>query len=168
MRTELRLAAVLAALVVPVAHAADALKPGLWQVTSRTEMPGMAMPQMPDIPPEDLARMKQMGIQMPEMGGGQEVTVKHCLTKEDAQRGMPAQGKDADRCEVTDFRRQGSTASWKMACKGNPPASGRGSVTYGGSESYSGAATIDTVGPDGRTMTIKNAFRGKWLSANCP
>ena len=43
------------------ATAAVTMKPGLWEITSNNQMAGL---QMPAIPPEQMAKMKAMGIQL--------------------------------------------------------------------------------------------------------
>jgi hypothetical protein len=45
------------------AFAASGLKPGLWEITTQTTLPGgMAMPGMSNLPPEVAAKMAQRGI----------------------------------------------------------------------------------------------------------
>ena len=61
--------------------AAGQTKPGLWEMTIKSD----AMKNRPKIPPEQLEKMRQMGINMPQMQDGSMVT-KVCISKEMAER----------------------------------------------------------------------------------
>ena len=102
---------------MPSAHAAAPnMKPGLWEVTVKMEMPGM--PQ-----------------------GMQAQTTQRCITAKDLDDprkvGPGADPRTASQCEVSNYRMQGNTASWDMACKGPEQMKGSGSMTYQG-DRYSG------------------------------
>ena len=145
MRTAV-LSSSLAALAAVVASglacaAGPSMKDGMWEITTKMEMPGrsdVAMPQQ---------------------------TVKHCLTKkdvEDPKRMTPSVGEQS-RCKMTDYKLQGNTATWKMACEGQ--GSGSGTVTYGG-DSYSGTQTM-AINAGGQPMNMKMSFSGRRLG-ECP
>jgi hypothetical protein len=107
------LALPLLAAIPAVLAAPPEMQPGLWEITSRMEMPGM-----PKMPPQ---------------------VYRHCYTKkdlEDAKRTVP-QGGDRN-CEVKDYRLQGSTATWKMECRGEAAMTGTGTMTFG-AQSYTGS-----------------------------
>lgn len=137
------LAATLAAVVTsgPACAAGPNMKDGMWEITSKMEMPGrtdVAMPQQ---------------------------TVKHCLTKkdvEDPKRMTPSAG-DQNRCKMTDYKLQGNTASWKVACEGQ--GSGAGTVTYNG-DSYTGSQTM-AINAGGQAMNMKMNFTGRRVG-DCP
>ncbi len=147
---------------------AEIMKPGQWEITSENQMAGMAgMPAMPAVPPEQMAKMKEMGIKMPGMGGqGMSVTVRHCVTKEQAEKGVPPQPKNDQHCEQKSVKREGNKVSWSMECSGEHPVSGTGSVVFDSPEHYQGNSTIDMKDPK-HPMTMKQRYSGKWLSATC-
>src|SRR5512140_2637124 len=95
---KLTILAGLAVLLPVAALAADDIRPldakvGLWESSVTTEMGGRAMPAMPQIPPETLARMppkqrEQMEAMMKgRAGGGAPITTKVCLTRESLSSG---------------------------------------------------------------------------------
>ena len=111
------------------------MQEGLWEITTRVEMPGMP-------------------------AGMGNTTMQHCFTKQDVQDPRAAMPKD-DRCTFSDLRTSGNTASWTVQCKGEEPMKGTGSVTYRGS-SYDGTMTVQ-MSEDGQTMTMKQHFSGRRL-----
>lgn len=148
---------------------AEGMKPGLWEITSKNKMQGVEMPVMPAIPPEQLAKMKEMGIQIPSSDGGQGITVRHCVTKEEAEKGAPSP-PDPDsktKCVQKDVKKEGNKMSWKMECTGEHPATGTGSMVFEGPEGYSGTSTIITKDPKQGTMTMNSTYSGKWISDSC-
>lgn len=122
------------------AHAAAPnMREGLWEITMQMEMAGM--PQ--GMPP---------------------TTLQHCVTKQDLQDPQRmAMGPDTknNKCEVTDHRMQGNTATWKMACRGEHAMSGSGTVTYGGT-TYSGTNRM-TMQQGGKTVEMTMRYNGKYL-----
>jgi hypothetical protein len=131
-------AAVVVSMLVtaPAARAID-MQEGLWEITTRMEMPGMPA---------------GMGAH----------TVQHCYTKQDVQDPKEALPKD-DRCTIGDFRTQGTTTTWTMRCAGDAEMTGRGSMTYRGT-SYAG--TIDMqMKEGGQTMNVTQRIEGRRLGA---
>lgn len=122
------------------AHAATPnMREGLWEITMKMEMAGM--PQ--GMPPQ---------------------TLQHCVTKQDLDNpqkmAIGPEAKDS-KCEVTDHRMQGNTATWKMACRGAQPMTGSGTVTYSGT-SYTGSNRM-TVQQGGKTMDMTMNYSGRYL-----
>lgn len=122
------------------AHAAAPnMREGLWEITMKVEMAGM--PQQ--MPPQ---------------------TLQHCVTKQDLenpQKMAMGPGSKDSKCEVTDHRMQGNTATWKMACRGEHPMTGSGIVTYSGT-SYSGTNRM-TMQQGGKTMDVTMSYTGRHL-----
>ena len=71
----------------------------------------MDMGQMPGMPP---------GM------GKQSHTMQHCVTQQDIDKGTMGKGNERmpKNCEVKDFKMSGNTATYKMACKGEPGGKG--------------------------------------------
>jgi len=119
-----------------VAFAASPVKPGKWTTTMQMEMPNMPMKMPP-------------------------VTVTHCVTKEDAEnpeKYVPQQRSKNNDCKVSDFKIDGNTVTWKMACE-KQKMTGEGKITYS-SDSYDGTMHMNM--PNGE-MTAK--YTGKYLGA---
>ena len=131
-----------AALTFGPAHAASPnMKEGLWEITTKMEMagkPGGAMPQQ---------------------------IVRHCVTKKDLDDPSRTTPKGDSRCKMTDYKLQGNTATWKMACEGKEGMTGTGTITYSG-ESYSGNQTM-TMKSSGQPMNMKMDFSGRRVG-DCP
>lgn len=121
--------------------AAPNMKEGLWEITVKMDMPGMPS----DMPPQ---------------------TMQRCITQKDftdPQKMSPGADSKNDRCEMTDYKLQGNTATWKMACRGENAMTGTGSVTYSGT-SYTGANKMSMKqGSEMMNMTMN--YTGKYIGA---
>ncbi|HEY8856963.1 MAG TPA: DUF3617 domain-containing protein [Rugosibacter sp.] len=148
------------------AHA-EAMKPGLWEVTS--QMSGGNMPKMPTLSAAELKQMEAMGIKLPNAGNPMMVTVKQCVTKEQAEKRLPPQGAEdhRQRCEQKDMKTSGNTMTWKIECNGEQKMSGTGSMTWQNSEHYTGRSTFTMQDPQRGQMTMSQTYTAKWLAANC-
>ena len=81
------------------------MKPGKWEITTQTEMEGMAM----SIPP---------------------ITHTQCIKGDEL---VPQSQEANQECQVTDIKTSGDTVSWKIVCSGqNGGMEGTGEVTYKG------------------------------------
>ena len=151
-----------------LAATAHAMKPGLWEIT--TQMSGGGMPAMPAMSDSQRKQMEAMGVKMPGgPGGGMTMAVKHCVTKEQAEKRQPPQ-TDEDRkqkCEQKDVKVSGNTVTWKIVCTGEQKMTGTGSMTYQGEEAYKGESTFNMEGGKRGPMTMKQNYSGKWLAAAC-
>lgn len=112
----------------------SASEPGeLWEVTNSMEAGGMSMPA---------------------------TTRKVCspTNAADEAPGLP----ETENCEMYDVQRTGSTLRWKVRCKGDPPTSGSGEMTYSGRDSYRGQMHMQ-VGGDEMLMKMS----GRRLGTAC-
>jgi hypothetical protein len=168
-----RIALAAAFAAVPLAAAAQALKPGLWEVSNRMSgNPQMdqamaeMQKQMASMPPEQRkqmeAMMQQRGMQMPGAAKGGGMAVKVCMTREMVDRNEPPMQQG---CSITKLQRSGNTTNIAFTCS-NPPSSGDGQFTYMGPEAYASKMTVKTsVQGKAETMTMEGT--GKWLGADC-
>lgn len=110
---------------------------GEWEVKAE-----MSMPNMP--------------ATMPAM------TLKQCITPAEAsdpQKTVPAQrGRNMNNCKISDYKIDGNTVSWSMACEGEQAMTAKGRFTYE-KDTYTGTMTIDAKGRGGMTMK----YNGKRL-----
>lgn len=132
------LAVIVLVLLPAVVPAADGMRPGMWEITSTMEMPGMPM----SMPP---------------------TTIKQCYTKDDVKDEKKAISRDKN-CTVTDFKRSGSKVTWKMKCTGQNAGTFTGESVFSG-DSYTSAMKMESEGGKGRTMNMK--VKGKRVG-NCP
>lgn len=111
--------------------AADMMKPGMWEITTSMEMPGM--PFQP--PPQ---------------------TMRHCYTAQEVKE-QPVP-KD-NNCKVTDLKSSASKVNWKVECKGEMAGKGEGQITYQGDTAYEGWTKMQTQGMN-MTMKYKAKWVG--------
>lgn len=160
-----------AALAAALPLGAQTLKPGLWEISNRTNNPeidqAMAEVQkhLASMPPEQRkqmeAMMAQRGVQMAPAGSGMVAQV--CFTREMLDNpGVPADRSD---CKVTNQSRSGNTIRVAYACP-NPPTSGESVVTVAGPEAYTSKTTVRTT-VDGKAQTMTVESTGRWLKADC-
>jgi hypothetical protein len=164
----------IAAAAVAAAGAAGAqtLKPGLWEVTNKTQTgAGRMQPQMAEMqkqmaamPPEQRKMMEEMLARRgAKLGAGGEMTVKVCMTREMVERSeMPVQQGD---CKTTHQSRSGNTMKMGFACA-NPPSSGEGQMVFSSPEAYSSKLAITTT-VQGRPEKVDMESSGKWVGADC-
>jgi hypothetical protein len=150
-------------LYVPVAVAATQMKPGLWEMTMKSD----AMKNMPKIPPAQMEQMRKLGLEIPQMQDGGIVT-KVCVTPEMVEgNAMPGMDPDDSGCEVKNQQQSGNSYSADMVCDGST-MKGRGKVygTFSGDTGFT--STYDFKGTvAGRPVDQHHETSGKWLSADC-
>ncbi len=103
-----------------MAPATEIIKPGLWEIITTIEVPGIPFQQPPQ-------------------------TVRHCVTQQEAeepQKSLPL-GKD---CKIIDLRSSANKVNWKGECTGVMSGKGEGEVEYKGDSSYEGITKIQTQG----------------------
>ena len=167
------IAAALAACVLPAG--AQALKPGLWEVTNKMQSGSGQMEnamsqmqkQLASMPPEQRKmiedQMAKSGVKMATGGPAGGMSVQICMTKEMTERNeVPAQRGD---CKSTTQARAGNTMKMAFTCT-NPSSSGEGEVTFAGSEAYSSRMTVSTQ-VDGKPEKMTMEGSGKWVGADC-
>lgn len=154
---------------------AQALKPGLWEVTHKVnsgntqtdQQMAQLQKQMAAMPPAQRKQMEEMmakqGTQMPGAAPGGGMSMKMCMTREMAERNeIPAQQGD---CKTTQQSRSGNTMKMAFACT-NPPSSGEGQYTFTSPEAYSMKMAVSTT-VQGKAQKMNMEGSGKWLGADC-
>ena len=167
------IAFVIAAAALPAA--AQALKPGLWEVTNKMQGGSGQMQsamsemqkQLSSMPPEQRKmleeQMARSGVKMGKSGPAGGMSVRICMTPEMAARNeVPAQQGD---CKTTSQSRTGNTMKMAYTCT-NPPSSGEGQFTFNGSEAYTSRMTVSTQ-VEGKPEKITMEGSGRWLAADC-
>ena len=138
-------------------------KAGLWEVTTKADMGGM----MASITPEQRAKMKAMGIKIPE---NNTFSMTHCVTPQEAgQFKMPPMGRPGHEppCRMANLKTTASSASADMVCDGKDmKGGGHFALAYNSPEHYAGKVTME-VDTHGHHMATTTTFEAKWLSADC-
>jgi hypothetical protein len=144
---------------LPMAALAGHGKAGLWDVTVM-----MNMPNMPQIPPEQMAKMKAMGINIPN---SHAMTVQHCMTAAEVAAERPPQMQHNGSCSQENVKFQNGTFTADMVCNGaDMQGSGHVTVTYDSDTHYAGQMTFEGTS-HGHPASMTNRFEGKWVSADC-
>lgn len=151
----------LCALSLPLL-AQEKMKPGLWEMTVKSDM----LKSMQSIPPAQLEELKKRGIKMPDMQDG-AIKQKICVTKEmSEQNGKAPMQNSPGGCQQKSNKRQGNTHIMEMACD-NPNLKGTGTVKATYTEK-SLESTFDFKGIANRRPSIQHVeTTGKWISADC-
>jgi hypothetical protein len=129
-------AALLGAAVAAPAHAVD-LRTGLWEVTVKTEMPGMPM-AMPS------------------------TTRRYCVRPQDL---VPRNHLPGQHCKVLDQQVSAQRIAWRVQCTGNGgTATGTGEIRYSGN-TYHGKMEMSMPGGPNGTMHVIQTMDGRRLGA---
>lgn len=94
------------------------MRPGLWEITTTLEMPGM--PFQP--PPQ---------------------TMRHCYTPQEVQNDPVPMDSS---CEIRDLKTSGSKTTWAFVCKGEAAGTGEGEIVYLGDSAYEGWSRMRVQG----------------------
>lgn len=109
-----------------------AMREGLWEITTSTEMPGMPMPSQ---------------------------KIQQCFTKADTENPkstVPA--RDESDCKIADQKQNGNSFSMTMKCNGGDMVM-KSEITYQG-DSYNGK-TVMEMKEDGEAMTMTTKIAAK-------
>lgn len=158
MKTKSLVIAVGFSFFVSPAMAADQLKPGQWEMTMNIKMKNM-----PQMSAEEMAAMKQMGIEMPGMG--KPMTIQQCITPE--QAASKAVNPSADpNCTVKNLKKSGNKTSGELVCTGDPKATGSFETVMNGDTSYRSKMSLKGVS-NGQPIDQEIENSGKWIKAKC-
>jgi hypothetical protein len=144
-------------------QAAGQIKPGLWEMNMTSDM----FKAMPKIPPEQVEKMRQMGISIPQAQDGAMVA-KVCISKEMAERDeIPRMNQKEAGCQSKNFQRTGGSYSVDIVCNGaDMKGEGKAKGTMTGNDRFN--STYDFKGTaHGQPVNQHHETTGKWLSADC-
>ncbi|MGA2552695.1 MAG: DUF3617 domain-containing protein [Burkholderiaceae bacterium] len=135
-------------------------KAGLWEQTMTINFTQGG----PQIPPEQLEKMKQMGIQLPF---GRPMVNKVCVTPEMAARNEPPRTmREQDQCHMSGFDMSANPISAEMVCEGDTKGKGTLKVSHD-AESYKGMMEFTGTDKRGTPIAMQGNFAGRWLGADC-
>lgn len=148
-----------ALMLAPGAALAGHGKAGLWTVT--TSIGGMSDAQLP---PEAMARMKEMGMKVPSM---QSVASQICMTQAEVDSdALPPVGKNDMGCTSHVLSQTANSMSAETVCNGEMKGTGRMQISYSGAEHYAGSYNFKGTIHD-RPMETSSTFKGDWVKADC-
>jgi hypothetical protein len=153
--------AAMAAFVYTAAQAQS--KPGLWEITSSMKMNGASMPQ---IPPDQLAKLKAQGIKVPGMDG-QQTRIKECVTQEIVDKyGGPAP-HERPGCTLNNVQRTSGGMSAEMVCTGDTKGTATIKATHVDSTHSTMSMHFTGTNKQGRTMEFQMDSTSQMLSDSC-
>lgn len=163
-----------AALAFALPAGAAAIKPGLWEMTSKVpsadpaamQAMAQAQQQMASMPPEQRRAIEEalakQGVSLALAEGG-GIKVKFCITPEQAANPTMPHNQPGD-CTSTRTSIPGGLAV-KFTCR-NPASSGNGQVIFDGDSGFSMRMAVDsTVAGQKQHMTTEST--GRWLGRDC-
>jgi Protein of unknown function (DUF3617) len=166
--------AVLVLMGVACGAQAQAMKPGLWEISQKMQSASGEMEkamadmqkELAAMPPEQRKMMQDMmAKQGVAMGGGGPgaTSVKVCMTREMVERNEvgAAQGD----CKSSYAPRTGNTMKMSFVCT-KPPSSGEGQVSFRGPEEYTSRMTVNTM-HNGKNEKMTMDGHGKWIATEC-
>jgi len=162
------------ALMCPMAGwAADQpfdIKPGLWNISTTTQMSGAPpIPNLDQMTPEQRARIEAA---LKNVGGGSHaITMKKCITKEDIQKALAEASSSKDStCSPKLVSSSASKVVLHIDCtqeKRETKSSGDIIVERQDSEHFKATGTVKINSANGRTMDVKSALTGTFVSSDC-
>lgn len=134
----------LALTAAPALAGENPMKPGMWEITTQMDMPGMP-------------------YKMPPM------TFKRCVTPEMlAQNNGLGEQKSppGTHCERTKMNVSGNRAEWGVSCTGKNNMSGHGTVTWDSPNAYHGETHL-TMDMNGHATNVTQVMSGRRIAADC-
>lgn len=149
--------------VSSTAIAAAQVKPGLWEVTTRSD----AMKNAPKISPEQAAQMRKLGIDITKMQDD-GITTRTCLTKEMAERDQPIPVDQKETgCQTKNMQKNGNTYSMDIVCNSaEMKGEGKAKGSYSGGENFTATYAFKGI-MSGHPVNQHSDTTGKWLGADC-
>ena len=161
MKNSLWLCGAAVLLLAGVGSAEAAQRPGLWNMTMR--MPGM--PEIPQIPPEALAQMRALGIQVPGGASGGGITMQVCVTPSMAatEEVPPA----PEGCRHENITRDGNTFRGGMVCdSAQMKGTGTFEATTVSDQHFTSKVSFKGT-MNGQPADMMTDFEGRWQAADC-
>ncbi len=168
MRKVLIVVSLLFPLLVSAANPAEiSMRPGLWQITTTSDLlllaPHLPSAQMQSI--KDLA--KDYGLDMPQIENGAAIS-QTCITQEMAnQKNLPNFYQTELGCTSKNATRSGNNYKVDFVCNG---ADLKGNGTLDGAitnpEGFTGQTTF-TGEAQGNPVNERADINGKWINASC-
>ncbi len=158
------------------ALANPSIAPGLWEhrMTMKSGDPAMnqrmaeAQRMMASMPPEQRKALEQMmaqqGVSMPMGAPGAPMTMRLCLTPEQAaKQELPAAG---ERCTHRITARTANSLKFAVECPADK-ARGEGETVFSGPKAYEGRFRMQRQGAAGAPEQMDLQVSAQWLGSDC-
>ncbi len=163
MKSRILLLATVFAIAIPAMAADPELKPGQWETTIHMQMAGM-----PQLTTEQIAQMKQLGIDTSILSG-QPTVMQQCITPEQAslQKPLDLSSNTDQQCVIKNYKKSGKTVSGDMVCNGDLKAQGHFEMTVDSNTSYKGKWALKGMTKEGLPVDQTTDISARWLKAKC-
>ena len=158
----------IAPLLAPIANAAETnMRPGLWQITTSSDLLKLA----PHIPADQMQSIKDLakdyGIEMPQIENGAAIS-QTCITQEMVnQKTLPNFYNTELGCTSKNATRIGNSYKVDFVCANSDlKGSGTAAGTVTSPEAFTGQTNF-TGEAQGNPVNEKADISGKWLNASC-
>jgi hypothetical protein len=154
------------------AHAAETIKPGLWETNSKItsgngklkDAMAMAQQQLASMPADQRAKIEGMMARQGVVLNNDGVVAKVCITPAmAAKQQLPVQQRG--NCSFQNAPPAGKTMRYSFTCT-NPDSSGEGSATFTSPTSYTSSTRVTTMAT-GASEMVGIDSSGRWLAADC-
>ncbi len=168
MRLTLPTLLIAAALCNPFSAQAEGdVRPGLWEVTTTSDL----LRLVPAIPPDQMQRLmnlaRQNGFDLPQIQNG-AATSRACISPAMATRqSLPIMYQHQAGCSTRNATRDGNQYRMEFVCNSaSVKGSGKAQGTFANAENFAGQTAFDgTV--QGTPVNERADISGRWLEANC-
>jgi Protein of unknown function (DUF3617) len=146
------------------------VKPGLWDITTTTEISGMPpVPNLDQMTPEQRARVEGA---MKNMTAAPHVNkTKSCVTREGIEKAIAkASSSQNNRCATKISNMTASRVDLHIECtpeKGEMKTNGDITIERQDPEHIKGNGGMKVGGVNGRTMNVKWSMTGAFISSDC-
>ncbi|MES1989153.1 MAG: DUF3617 domain-containing protein [Pseudomonadota bacterium] len=159
---------IIASLLAPIANAAETnLRPGLWQITTTSDLLLLAQ----HLPPDQMQSIKDLakdyGFEMPQIENGAAVS-EACITQEMAnQKMLPNFYQPQLGCTSKSATRSGNNYKVDFVCT-SPELNGNGTAVgvIATPEAFTGQTNF-TGEAQGAPVNERADINGKWINASC-
>ncbi len=149
------------------AYAQGDMRPGLWEVTTTSDL----LRLVPAIPPDQMQRLmnlaRQNGVDLPQINNG-AATSRACISPAMAARQtLPILYQHQAGCSTRNATRDGNQYRLEFVCSSaNVKGKGKAQGTVNNAESFAGQTAFEgTV--QGTPVNEHADISGRWLEANC-
>lgn len=152
---------------LPASGAENAIRPGLWEITTTSDLSALTG----QIPPEQMQMIKnlakQHGLDISRIDNG-ATTSRICITAEMAAQKIPAYfHSDHLGCTIKDAARTGNDYKAEFTCSdARLQGSGRAEGTFVSPESFTGR-TVFKGTAQGYPVNQQARSTGQWISTDC-
>lgn len=112
--------------------------------------------------------MEMSGVPgMPPGMGKQNVTMQHCITQEDIDKGQMSKGRDgrSNDCQIKNMQTSGSSASYTMACETPRHMTADVKIAFAGDGYHMDMKMNMTEPKNGQAMNMTQHLDAKYLGA---